>query len=162
MDAPAYYLDDGKMVSEFGLERFICNAALLDLSHKKPGQPIDDEDLEAAEEAAGVGLREGEAVILYTRPDESIHEKENVYLSQNGAEYLEFKSVGLVGVDSVSIDASGSTELTAHRILLGKEILILEGLRNIRSVESTRFRLYAVPIWLGGATAPVRALAMLD
>ena len=161
MDAPAYILNDGKGLGDLGLERFICDAAILDLTHKEPGQPVDDEDLEAAEEAAGLALREGEAAILYTGV-ESIPQNENVYLSQNGAEYLEFKGLGLVGIDSASIDPFGSAELVAHRVLLGKEILVLEGLRNLGCVESTRFRLYAMPIRLEGATAPVRAVAMID
>jgi len=136
----------------------MTDAALLDLTHKKPGQGIDDEDLEAAEEAAGLALREGESVILYTVPGVS---PSNVYLSRNGAEYLEFKRVGLVGIDAGSIDNSRYAEM-AHRVLLGKGILILEGLRNLDSIDSSRFRLASFPLKLGAATAPVRAVAILE
>jgi kynurenine formamidase len=136
---------------------------LLDISHKKPGQPIDDEDLEAAEESAGLALREGEAVILYTCGGEALSVGGgNVYLSRNAAEYLEFKGVSLVGVDSASIDNSESSELSAHRILLSKEILILEGLRNLGAIDSCRFRLASFPLKLSGGTAPARAVAIFE
>ena len=163
VDSPAYAIDGRKRIGDFGLERFIVDAGLLDLSHKKPGEAIDDEDLEAAEESAGLALREGEAVVLYTGAGEvPFVGRGNVYLSQNGAEYLEFKGVSLVGVDSGSVDNSESLDLTAHRTLLSKEILILEGLRNLGAVDSSRFRLASFPLKLGGATAPARAVAILE
>jgi kynurenine formamidase len=85
-----------------------------------------------------------------------------VYLSQNGAEYLEFKNVSLVGVDSANLDSSESAELLAHRTLLSKEILVLEGLRNLDAIDSSRFRLATFPLRLNGATAPARAVAILE
>jgi kynurenine formamidase len=162
LDAPAYLFGRGKGVADFGLERFILDAVLLDLTSKTPGQPVEDEDLEGAEEAAGLALREGEAVILFARADESIPQQQEVFLSQNGAEYLEFKGVSMVGIDSASIDAQGPSDLTAHKILLSNEILVLEDLRNLGGVDSSRFKLCALPLRVSGATAPVRAVAMLD
>jgi kynurenine formamidase len=163
IDAPAFAFDGAKNVADFGLECFSRDAVLLDLSHKKPGQPIDDEDLEAAEESAGLALREGEAVILYTCGGEALSVGGgNVYLSRNAAEYLEFKAVSLVGVDSASIDNSESSELSAHRILLSKEILLLEGLRNLGAIDSCRFKLASFPLKLSGGTAPARAVAIFE
>jgi kynurenine formamidase len=37
IDFPAYLFADGRRIEEFGLERFMTDAALLDLTHKKPG-----------------------------------------------------------------------------------------------------------------------------
>ena len=157
VDSPAFLFEDGRNIQDFGLERFITDAALLDLTLKKPGESIDDEDLEAAEEAAGLALREGESVILFTGSSSS-----DVYLSRNGAEYLEFKGVGLVGIDTANIDGHESAERAAHRVFLGKEILVLEGLCNLGSVDSSRFRLACFPLKLSGTISPVRAVAMLD
>jgi kynurenine formamidase len=159
IDSPAYVLDNGKEIGAFSPQRFMPEAVLLDLSRKRPGEPIDDEDLEAAEEAAGLALREQEAAILHTS---SLVTSPGVYLSRNGAEYLEFKGVGLVGIDAVSIDNSESSEMTAHRVLLGKQILVLEGLCNLELIDSSRFRLVSLPLWLSAATSPVRAVAILE
>ena len=162
LDAPAYALGGGKLVGDYELERFICDAALLDITHKKTGQPIDDEDLEAAEEAAGLALREGEAVILHTGTSGVSPVGESPYLSRNGAEYLEFKGVTLVGIDSGNLDNSDSSELEAHRTLLRKEILVLEGLANLRAIDMERFRLSCLPLKLSAATSPVRAVAIVE
>ena len=158
IDSPSYLFGDGKRIEEFGLERFMTDAALLDLTHKRPGQPIDDEDLEAAEEEAGLALREGESIILYTGASGS---SPGVYLSRNGAEYLEFKGVGLVGIDTANIDGAQS-EMPAHRVLLRKEIFVLEGLRYLDAIDSSRFRLASFPLKLSGAISPVRAVAILE
>lgn len=159
IDSPAYLFEGGKKIEAFGLERFMTYAVLLDLTHKEAGEPIDDEDLEAAEEAAGLTVREHESVILYTGKDRV---SSGVHLSRNGAEYLEFKRVGLVGIDAVSIDNPGSAEMTAHRVLLAKDILVLEGLLNLDSIDSSRFRLESYPLKLMAPTSPVRAVAILE
>jgi len=159
IDSPAHLFADGKKIEEFDLERFMTDAVLLDLSDKRPGQPIDDEDLEAAEEAAGLALRELESVILHTATGTS---SPGAYLSRNGAEYLEFKGVGLVGIDAASIDAPESRDMPAHTVLLGKEVLVLEGLRNLDSIDSSRFQLASFPLKLSAATCPVRAVAILE
>ena len=163
LDSPAYAFPGGKAIGDFPPERFIVDAALLDLTHKRPGECIDDEDLEAAEESAGLALRDGEAAILHTCASEpSPTPMSFPYLSRNGADYLEFKGVSLVGVDSANIDRSESSELTAHGILLGKDIIVLEGLTNLGTIESSRFRLICLPLRLDAVTSPVRAVATLD
>jgi kynurenine formamidase len=164
VDAPAYVQKGRKKIIEFELEAFLLDAALLDLSHKKPGQAIDDEDLEAAEEAAGLALREGEAAILYTDLSRGSGRRRmpHVYLSQNGAEYLEFKRVGMVGIDAASIDNSALPNMPAHLTLLGKEILVLEGLCNLGEVDLSRFRLAAFPLKLNASTSPARTVAILE
>lgn len=158
LDSPAYLFRDGKKIEEFDLERFITDAVLLDLTEKKPGQPIDDEDLEAAEEAAGVALRDRESVIVHIGTNVS---SRGIYLSRNGAEYLEFRGVGLVGIDDVSIESAQSADLIAHRVLLAKDILVLEGLRNLDAIDSSRFRLLCFPLKVGGGVSPVRAVAII-
>jgi arylformamidase len=158
MDSPAYLSADRKKIEEFSLERFLTDAAILDLTNKKPGQPIDDEDLEAAEEESGLALRDGESVILCTGSGAS---SPSAYLSRNGAEYLEFKGIGLVGIDAPSIDPAESSEL-AHAVLLAKDILVLEGLRNLQSIDSSRFRLASFPLRMNAAMSPVRAVAILE
>jgi len=158
IDSPARLFTSGKKVDEFDVGRFMTDAVLLDVT-ARTGQAIDDEDLEAAEEAAGLALREHESVILYTATDVSSHD---AYLSQNGAEYLEFKRVGLVGIDAVNIDSPESAEMVAHRVLLAKDILVLEGLRNLHSIDASRFTLLCFPLMVSAATSPVRAVAILQ
>jgi len=166
IEAPAYLFGGGKRIDQFGLESFVAESILLDLTDKEPGQPIDDEDLEGAEERAGIGLREGEVVLLHTGRDDSKHDDTvpmpHPYLSVNGAEYLEFKRPFMVGTDAPSIDPNGSKQLSAHSILMRAGILVLESLCNLDKIQQSRFRLLALPLKLRGSTSPVRAVAILE
>lgn len=166
IEAPAYLLAGGKRIEQFALDSFMLQAVLLDLTDKKSGEPIDDEDLEAAEERAGLALREGDAAVLHTGWGDSAHTHSGVgqpaYLSRNGAEFLEFRRPSLVAVDAPSLDAGDSHELPAHSTLMHAEILVLENLRNLDQVQESRFKLMAFPLRMNGATSPVRAVAVLD
>jgi kynurenine formamidase len=158
LDAPAYLLKGQRTINGFGLECFFSDAVILDLSHTKPGEAIDDEDLEAAEEEAGLALREGEVAIVYT----GYVDRSHAYLSENAAQYLEFKRVCMVGIDAPSIDGSTAMDLPAHLTLLGRNILVLEGLCNLGELDLSRFRLAAFPLKVNAPTSPVRALAILE
>ena len=104
VEAPAYLMREGKTLDQFEPDLFFRDAVLLDLTHMKPRRLIDDEDLEAAEEEAGVAIREGEVVIIRTGWDQHARSKrywsDHPALSENGAEYLEFKRVCGVGIDA--------------------------------------------------------------
>jgi kynurenine formamidase len=165
IEAPAYLVSGGKRIDQFEVESFVAESVLLDLTDKEPGQPIDDEDLEGAEERAGIGLREGEVVLLYTGVERSEHDDivpKHAYLSENGAEYLEFKRPFMVGTDAPSLDPKGSKELSAHSILMSAGILVMESLCNLEKIQQSRFRLLALPLRLKGSTSPVRAVAFLE
>ncbi|MEO6461581.1 MAG: cyclase family protein, partial [Candidatus Eisenbacteria bacterium] len=63
----------------------------------------------------------------------------------------------LVGIDTFSVDAADSKDLSAHRHLFSAGIVILEGL-DLSAVEAGRYELVALPLALEGADAsPVRA-----
>jgi kynurenine formamidase len=158
LDAPAYLLKSHRTINDFGLKSFFSDAVILDLTHTKPGEAVDDEDLEAAEEAAGLALREGEVAIVYT----GCVAKPHAYLSENAAQYLEFKRVRIVGIDAPSIDSSTARDLPAHHTLLRRGILVLEGLCNLGEVDLPRFRLAAFPLKVDAPTSPVRAVAILE
>jgi kynurenine formamidase len=161
IDAPAYVIRGQKTIDQLGLEVFMVDAVLLDLTGKARGDAIDDEDLEAAEEAAGLAVREGEAALLHTSVSGDAS-KPHPYLSRNGADYLEFRRVSMVGIDASSIDNPADPSSPAHNTLLSMDILVLEGLSNLDKIELSRFRLAAFPLRLKAATSPVRAIAIVD
>jgi arylformamidase len=165
IESPAYLLREAKRIDQYELETFVKPAVLLDLTHKEPGQAIDDEDLEAAEERAGLALREGEIVLLQTNRNttkDAADSSNHLYLSENGAQFLEFKRPSIVGTDAVSLDPHGSNDLPAHSILMQADILVLESLCNLEKIGQPRFQLVALPLKLSGSASPVRAAAMLE
>ena len=162
IEAPAQLVDSGKRIDEFPVNAFMTSAVVLDLTSKAPAGVIDDEDLEAAEERAGLSIREGEAVILSTGAGDRSKAATHVVLSENGAEFLEFKHPIMVGTDAPSLDQLENASLPAHTILMRAGILVLEGMCNLKKIEEPRFRLLALPLRTRASSSPVRAVALLD
>jgi len=163
LDAPQLVLEEGLSVDQLPVDRLVRDSVLLDLTSKTPGEPIDDEDLEGAEEEAGLTAREGEAVVIYTgwRPMHGQGFKSPV-LSTYAAEYLEFKRVSMVAVDTPCLDELGEGTFSAHEILLRKNILVVENLTNLQELDQSRFRMIVLPLRLPAKATLVRALAFLD
>ena len=151
----------GKTVDHLSVGNFLKSAALLDLSRKTSGK-IDDEDLEGAEEAAGLSIREGEVVVLHTCWDEASMKRRIPFpgLSRNATDYLLVRKIAGVAADCPSIDEGKS--MPAHRLLLRNGIFIAEDLCNLVEVDQSRFLLLTLPLRMQAAVSPARALALLD
>ena len=166
IEAPSYVVPNGRVLNDFEPVSFVRDAVLLDLTDMKPRQLIDDEDLEAAEEGAGIAIREGEIAILCTGW-EGYSESEDYWLShpalsENGAEYLESKQVIGVGVDAPNLDFPENRALPVHSVLLKKNIFVLENLCNLNEVEQSRFQLIALPPRVKASVSLVRAVGVLN
>ena len=118
-------------------------------------------------DALPIGDLRGRAVLV--RTDFSRHWGTDSYFSANpfltaeACERLVASGVAFVGIDSLNIDDIADMARPAHTILLGAGIPICEHMTSLASIESGRGRLHAVPIsWVGGATFPVRAYAVID
>ena len=82
-----------------------------------------------------------------------------VALSEEGAEAAVARGIRLVGIDSLSIERSGSGFPVHHR-LLGASVVILEGLR-LAAVPPGRYQLRCLPLRIqGGDGGPARALLL--
>jgi arylformamidase len=160
VEAPAFVKRRGKTVDQISVEKLLRSAVLLDLSGKTVGK-IDDEDLEGAEEAAGISVREDEVVILQTGSDGISKRRGPSFagLSRNAVDYLLFKRIAGVGIDSSSID--DSKRMQAHEALLQKDVLVIENLCNLREIDESRFRLLVLPLRVKAAGSPARVLALL-
>jgi len=160
------YPSKRRTLDRFRPESFVKDAVLLDLTNMKPRQLIDDGDLEAAEEGAGLALREGEIALIHTGWDGNVGSEEywssHPALSENGADYLSFKRVSGVGVNMPSIDQPGNQALPAHTILMRNGICVLEHICNLDLIDQPRFRLIALPLRIKASVSPARALALLD
>jgi arylformamidase len=166
VDSPAYLFSERKRIDQLPVEDFVNDAVLLDLGHKKPMDYIDDEDLEGAEESAGLAVREGEVVLLSTGWHRFQGRKEyfsrHPGLSENGAQYLEHRRVTGVGIDCPCLDHPHSRSLVAHKVLLRKGIIVIENLCNLSAIDKVRFRLITLPMKIRGTRSAARAIAILD
>ncbi len=159
IDCPFHRFEDGKDLSQVGLEHFAdLDAIVIRIPHSKTIE-ITEEHLKNYE------IR-NRAVLIQTGWDEhwnTEHYYENYpYLTEKAAEYLRDCSVKLVGIDSHNIDDTKGKSRPVHTTLLGAEILIVEHLCNLYLLPESGFTFSAIPPkFKGVGTFPVRAFAKL-
>lgn len=159
IDCPFHRFEDGKDLSEVGLECF------ADLDAVVIAIPF-SETLEITE--AHLKNREirNKAVLIHTGWDKfwnTEHYYENhPYLTAGAASYLRDCQVKLVGIDSHNIDNTAGKSRPVHTTLLQAEILIVEHLCNLYLLPQDDFTFSAVPPkFKGVGTFPVRAMAKI-
>ena len=86
---------------------------------------------------------------------------EFVALSPDAAQFLVDHNIKLVGIDYLSIAPFKQSRPT-HQILLGNEVVILEGV-DLSAVPSGNYMLYCLPLKLVGVDgAPARAILVRE
>jgi arylformamidase len=153
LDAAHHFVDGGQTVDELPLDVLIGPARVVEIS--------DVSAIGAAElRAAGI---EGETrVLLKTRNQELLDrdgfEEDFAHVTGDGARYLVDAGVRLIAIDYLSIEAFDADEPVAHRTLLEKEIIVVEGV-DLREVPAGRYELICLPLKVRGIDgAPVRAV----
>ncbi len=65
-------------------------------------------------------------------------------------------------IDAISLDRMEDEDLPVHRILLEREFIFIENLKNLEKLVGKTFTLSCLPLRFEGADgAPVRAVALL-
>lgn len=135
VDAPYHFFDDGKKIDEVPLEKLVGEALVVSCD----GAP----DAEWLEE------------ILKTAPGKLLF-KGNAVITMEAAKLCNQYGMELLGIESQSFGPDGDP-IPVHLELLGKEVVLLEGIR-LSHVPEGRYILHAAPLNLGGADgAPCRA-----
>ena len=155
VDAPAHFIDGAPTLEQVALERMVGPAQVLDVR----GRPaVDAATLRSHEIDTG-------AIVLF-RTDNSERwarpgfQKDFVHLTLDGAEHLVAHDVKTIGWDYLSIEQFGSTTFEVHKLVLGRGILIIEGL-DLREIAAGRYLLACLPLKLEGVDgAPARAVLM--
>lgn len=159
VDAPSHFVKGNSSIERIPATRFVSDAVLVRIP-KKPNELVEALDFR------DIAIRENDAVVISTGWERKIRSRsymtENPGLSAGAARFLALKKVSMVGIDGPSIDAGSDARFPAHTILLAKNVLVVENLRNIHAINKDRFTLVVAPLKLRGATgSPVRALAIL-
>ncbi|TMF85490.1 MAG: cyclase family protein [Chloroflexi bacterium] len=159
VDAPRHRYRDGTDLAGLTLER-LADLAIVIVDATAAGRAIG--------EAAFQDLRlDGRAVLVRTDFSERwgtpAYFTDNPYLTAEACDVLVSNGAAFVGIDSLNIDHTGDPARPAHTRLLRAGIPIGEHLTNLKAVPAEGARLHAVPIaWVGGASFPVRAYAILS
>lgn len=160
IDAPAHMLREGPYLDALNIEHFIGKAAILDFSCKNNGL-IELGELVPYEDR----IKNAEFIIIKTGwskywGEESYYEG-YPSLSEESAKWLAKYSLKGIGIDAISIDDMKSTTFAVHKILLEKNIIIVENLTNLDSIASEHFVLSIMPLKSKNADgSPVRAISI--
>lgn len=108
----------------------------------------------------------GKAVLLHTGWDAHWRTERyfdgHPFLTAAAAEWLAAQGSALVGIDSLNIDDTADPRRSAHTILLGRDIPVVEHLCALDRLPDAGFRFFAVPVKVRGlGTFPVRAFAVI-
>ena len=165
LDAPYHFLEKGSKIHEISLKKLVSNAVLIK-SRKKRNETITKTDIQKFEKKHGK-IESFSSVVFWTGWQRNLQKDsyftKNPGLSVSAANYLASKKIGLVGIDSPSIDLGTDFKFPVHQIFAKKGMLIVENLANLEKIKSSKFHLVVLPLKLKGATgSPVRAIAFVD
>lgn len=147
VDAPYHFIDSGKTIDEVDMKRFVGYAYVA--THEGEISASDVESImEKAEEAAKSAGVDADKRILV---------RGNAVVSEEAAQVFADKGILLFGNESQTVGPEDAPK-QVHLIMLGKEIVLLEGIR-LSAVEDGVYMLNAAPLNLGGADgSPCRAI----
>ena len=171
VDAPYHFVDGAATIEDMPLEKYMGPALLLDLRPvAKEKAPLSVSELEDAG-ASHKSVRDKIAV-LFTGWAEAESGGPRFYghgpyLSTVGAAFLAECGANAVAVD-FPIDKHPDTPLSTikdfpvHRLLLGRNIPLIENLINLDQLVGKEFELWALPLKLkGGDGTATRAVARI-
>ncbi|WMJ73297.1 cyclase family protein [Cytophagaceae bacterium ABcell3] len=153
MDAPKHFINQGKTLDHLPFDALIGPVKVI---------PISNKTSITQEELTKHNLRPGERILFKTANSETDWTRKPfnegfVYISTEAGLYMVEKGIRTIGIDYLSVGGmQNGPEL--HRILLEKEIWLIEGL-DLRNVSPGNYEMVCLPIKIAEADgAPVRAL----
>jgi len=164
---------DAESIDQLPLEKFYTPAVCLDLSYVKNEKDyITKERLQKACKEAGLEIKQGDTVLIYTGhynrnyPDFEKWLFNYPGLDREAMEWLADLGVVNVGVDTPSIDSSiemKEKNYPAHKVCRERKILNTENMANLDKIAGKRFTICMFPLKIrNGSGSPVRAVAILD
>ena len=152
VDAPFHFIPDGKKLDEVDLKKFVGYAYVA--SHE--GELTTEDANRIYKEAERAAKAKGGDAI---DADKRILVKGDVTMTTEGAKIFADKGIYLFGNESQTVGPL-EAPMNVHLIMLGAQIVLLEGVR-LAEVNEGIYLLNAAPINLGGADgAPCRAILM--
>lgn len=153
VDAPYHFIADGKTIELLDITKFCGISKVFEIKNEKKILLSDIKDL---------SIEENDIVLFKTRNSQLLLENrfhdDYVGLSLEAAIYLAEKGIKTVGMDYLSIGPRGEEGREVHRILLSKEIGIIEGL-NLLNVKEGKYFLVSFPLNIkGGEGSLARAI----
>ncbi len=153
VDAPAHFFEKGKTLDDLSLEDFQGEGIIFDVRRRKITLSVLKEQ----------NITPRSVVLFCTGQSDkrygNYYEGAN-FLSEEVAHELVRRKVKAIGVDAFSPDTE---PYPVHKILLSKDILIIENLVNLKALLGKRFTIHYFPLNItGGDGGPCRAVAFVE
>ncbi len=158
VDAPNHFIEGGRRIDQLDLEKLIGKCRVIEL---------DNDVLEInASHIENANLKYVERVLFKTRNSDFWNDFEQGFrkdftsIAPDAATMLVDLNIKLVGIDYLSVEKFGSEDYETHKTLLGKEVVIVEGL-DLREVSAGDYEIICLPLKLQGGTgdgAPARTI----
>ncbi len=143
IDAPRHFIKDGKAVDEISLDAFVGMAYVAE--HR--GVVTGDDAVEIIKKAKAQNKEASKRILI----------KGDIEVSLEAAKVFASSNVLLLGNEPQTVGPQNSP-MAVHLVLLGADIVLLEGIRLSEVSEGVYF-LNAAPLNLAGADgAPCRAI----
>ena len=156
LDAPSHFIRGGKAVEELNLDLLIGPCFVGEILGVKEITPKHLETLSIPSGTKRLLIKTDNSA-RWNNPKHQF-DQEYVALTATAAQWVVDKGIGLIGIDYLSIQLFADVESTTHLVLLGAEVIIVEGL-DLREISSGSYNLICLPMKIAGADgAPVRAV----
>jgi kynurenine formamidase len=158
----------GQSIDTMPLAMFYTEGVCLDLSHKSLRELIELADLESALSEAGLEIKHGDTVLLYTDhyrrtfgTDDWDH---GPGISVDAARWLGLQGIAAFGVETASPGVRHVSNKEVHRICGELGFTHYENMINLHQlIGRGRFRFIGLPLKIrGGTGSPVRAIAVFE
>lgn len=162
MDAPFHFNVNDQTIDEFEVRRFVCDSWVIPIDAHS-GQKLKLKDLGVFADL----IQQGDGVVLQTGwsafVSEDKYRTELPGIHEDLAKWFVEKGINMLAVEPPSIaDVTDLAEVTKiHEILLGGDIIIVEGLTNLEVLSKEKVKLIALPLKIkDGDGAPARVIAI--
>jgi kynurenine formamidase len=152
IDAPAHMITNGKLISDYPVEKFFGDGILIDAS----GQiKIGPEILQKKE------IKAGSIILLYTGWDKKFgspeYFSEHPVISDEFADALIEAHISILCIDFPSPDKK---PYEIHQKLLKNDILIAENVTNLELlIKKKKIEIIALPLYIKADASPCRMVA---
>lgn len=145
VDAPYHFIDDGKTIDEVSLDKFIGKCYVAECN----GEVSKEKAEEIVSVAKSMDLESAKRILI----------KGKATVTFEAAEIFANEDVVLIGNESQTVGPENAPK-AVHDLLLGKEVVLLEGIR-LAEVKEGVYLLNSAPLNLGGSDgAPCRAVLL--
>jgi kynurenine formamidase len=158
----------GQSIDTMPLTMFYTEGICLDLSHKGLRELIETTDLEHALSEAGLEIKPGDTVLLYTDHYRRAFGKEDwdngPGISIDAVRWLGRQKIAAFGVETMSPGVRHVSNKEVHRICGELSFTHYENMINLHQlIGRGRFRFIGLPLKIrGGTGSPVRAIAVFE